>query len=426
MTSSTTDIAIVGAGPYGLSLAAHLTAAGAGLRIFGRPMQFWREHMPTGMRLKSPGLASNLSDPARTDTLEMFCRSGQAEYLTPVPLDTFVEYGEWFQGRHAPEVEQVDVTDIAPVDGGYELTLATGERVQARSVVVAVGVQHFARVAEPLSELPADRVSHSSAHRDLSVFGGRDVVVVGAGQSALEAAALLHEHGAQVRVIARRRHLMWNGDPLPPDRPLARRLREPENALGSGWRTWFYANRPALYRRLPAAERVRLGRTALGPAGAWWLRSRIEGQVPVLLGHRLITAQPVDGGVRLGARTTRGSAAEIVTEHVIAGTGYRVDLARLPFIGPSLRGRIRTVSGGPNVDANFESSLPGLYFIGPAVVSTFGPAMRFVWGAGFPARVLAQHLRRGPSLGRRIIWTSRTPAGPADPRDLEPAQGGGA
>src|SRR6266545_2027451 len=295
---------------------------------------------------------------------------------------------------------------IARRDGAFDISLATGERARARSVVVAVGVQHFAHVPEPLSGLPGDLVSHSSAHADLSVFRGRDVLVLGAGQSALESAALLRERGTRVRVMARGLKLVWNGEPLPPRRPLTRRLREPETALGSGWRTWFYANHPALFRRLPAGERVRRARTALGPAGAWWLRRRIEGQVPVLLGHMPFDAQPIDGGVRLQARTTGGRTVEIVTEHVIVATGYRADVARLPFVGPSLRARIRPFAGGPYVNVDFESSVPGLYFIGPAVASSFGPAMRFVWGADFAARVLTQRFGRAAGLRPPVGWRS--------------------
>jgi FAD-dependent urate hydroxylase len=396
------DVAIVGAGPYGLSLAAHLSAAGVDYRHFGMPMRLWQAAMPRGMFLKSQGFASNLSDPRNSHTLEAFCQqTGRpyASYGLPVPLDTFVSYGRWFQSGLGLSLEEVLVSDIAQREGHFELTLSNFEQVLARRVVVAVGVEHFAYVPAVLSGLPSSVCTHSSAHTDLAAFRGRDVIVVGAGQSALESAALLHENGATVRVIAKRQALAWNGEPLPLDRPLLQRLAEPEAGLGSGWNTWFYSNHPDLFRYLPQGVRVRRARTALGPAGACWLRSRVEGQFPVLTGHCLAWARPQDGGVRLGVTTPGGSSQEQAADHVIAATGYHADLARLQFLGDQIRRRVRTTAGTPAVGRDYQSSVPGLYFIGPAVAPAFGPVMRFVYGSRHAATVVARRLA-GVSGGR--------------------------
>ena len=298
-----TDVAIVGAGPYGLSVAAHLRRSGQSVRQFGLPMHLWRASMPRGMFLKSQGFASNLSDPAARLTLAAFCReTGRpyADYGLPVPLDTFVAYGQWFQSAADLNVEEVLVTGVTPAGDGYELTLADGETLLARQVVVAVGVEHFAYLPEQLAALPAGVCTHSSAHTDLAAFAGQRVTVVGAGQSALESAALLHEHGAQVQIVMRAEHAGWNGAPLAPDRPLWQRLREPEAGLGSGWGTWFYSRKPAMFRHLPEASRVRRARTALGPAGASWLRGRVEGEFPVLGGLALDRAESGPEGAWLG------------------------------------------------------------------------------------------------------------------------------
>ena len=301
--NGTTDVAIVGAGPYGLSVAAHLRQSGLSVRQFGLPMHLWRANMPRGMFLKSQGFASNLSDPAAKLTLGAFCRVTErpyADYGLPVPLDTFVAYGQWFQSAAGLDVEEVLVSSVTSAGDGYELFLADGETVLARQVVVAVGVEHFAYVPDQLSRLPAADCTHASAHTDLSMFGNSRIVVVGAGQSALESAALLHEHGAQVQIVMREQQVVWNGTPLAPDRPLLQRLREPEAGLGSGWGTWFYSRQPAAFRHLPEASRVRRARTALGPAGASWLRGRVEGEFPILTGHALDWASSGPEGVRLG------------------------------------------------------------------------------------------------------------------------------
>ena len=151
--SDAVEVAIVGAGPYGLSLAAHLNAAGVRFRHFGLPMQLWQSSMPRGMYLKSQGFASNLSDPAGLHTLENFCKTTgrpYASYGLPVPLDAFVSYGKWFQSELAPGLEEVLVTDLTRQDGGFDLTLANATRVRARTAVIAAGVEHFAYLPEQI------------------------------------------------------------------------------------------------------------------------------------------------------------------------------------------------------------------------------------------------------------------------------------
>jgi cation diffusion facilitator CzcD-associated flavoprotein CzcO len=393
MTDST-DVAIVGAGPYGLSLAAHLSAAGVSYRHFGVPMNLWRTAMPRGMYLKSQGFASNLADPSQAMTLEAFCSATgrrYGSYGVPVPLDTFVAYGRWFQARLSLPVQESLVTSVTRDGEGFQVIVDGTEPLQARAVVLAVGVEHFAYLPPPFAELPPALCTHSSAHTDLAAFRDRRVIVVGAGQSALESAALLHESGADVQVLARRPKLAWNGAPLAPDRPLAQRLREPEAGLGSGWATWFYSNHPDLFRRLPPASRVTRARTALGPAGACWLRARVEGQFPVRCGQAVNAAAPDGDGVRLTV-TAGGTREELTADHVIAATGYRADLTRLGFLGEDIRSALRTLGGSALVGRGYQSSVLGLYAVGPLVAPSFGPVMRFVYGARHAALAVTRQL----------------------------------
>ena len=393
MTDST-DVAIVGAGPYGLSLAAHLSAAVVSYRHFGVPMNLWRTAMPRGMYLKSQGFASNLSEPSQAMTLEAFCSATgrrYGSYGVPVPLETFVAYGRWFQAQLSLPVQESLVTSVTRDGEGFLVTAGGTEPVQARAVVLAVGVEHFAYLPRPFAELPPALCTHSSAHTDLAAFRGRRVIVVGAGQSALESAALLHESGADVQVLARRPRLAWNGAPLAPDRPLAQRLREPEAGLGSGWATWFYSNHPDLFRRLPPASRVTRARTALGPAGACWLRARVEGQFPVRCGQAVTAAAPDGDGVRLTV-TAGGTREELTADHVIAATGYRADLTRLGFLGEDILRALRPLSGSALVGRGYQSSVPGLYAVGPLVAPSFGPVMRFVYGARHAALAVTRQL----------------------------------
>jgi FAD-dependent urate hydroxylase len=394
------DVAIVGAGPYGLSLAAHLRAAGVNYRQFGLPMHLWRTQMPRGMFLKSQGFASCLSAPGGTHSLAAFCRAtgrDYADYGLPVPLDVFVAYGDWFGREAAGSLEQTLVTCVTGRDGQFELALANGDQATARQVVLATGVEHFAYLPPQLAGHAS--VRHSSAVTEPETYRGQQVAVVGRGQSALETAALLHESGAGVQIITRSPDVAWNGPPLLPDRPLRQRLREPEAGLGSGWGTWFYSRHPELFRHLPEQMRIRRARTALGPAGASWLRSRVEGRIPILTSHRVEEVLAAGDGTRLSLLARTGERSSIGVDHVIAATGYRPDLHRLSFLADDLRGQIQTVAGTAAVDAGYQTSVPGLFMIGPAVAPVFGPVMRFVYGSSHAAT----------TVGRRLAATAGRP-----------------
>jgi len=390
------DVAIVGAGPYGLSVAAHLREAKLSFRIFGSPMSLWRS-MPRGMILKSQGFASNLSSPQEGRTLEDYCAAASLPYLRsglPIPRDTFLGYGEWFWREHVPEVEDTLVTHVARQNTAYEIALADGERTRARNVVVAIGVAAFARLPEQLAALPASVCTHSSAHADLAAFRGKSVIVIGAGQSALESAALLNEQGAFVHLVARGPSIYWNEAAMPPSRPLIQRARKPQGGLGPGWRSWVISEYPALWWPLPEATRVKHVKTAFGPAGASWLFDRVSERFPVTLGQTLVDAEAEEKGVRLTFAGPDGTRSELTADHVIAGTGYRPDVRRLGFLDAALRSGLRTVTDAPVVDRTFQTSVPGLYFIGAAVAPSYGPTMRFVYGARFAATTVTRHLAR--------------------------------
>ncbi|GGZ49584.1 hypothetical protein GCM10010371_06150 [Streptomyces subrutilus] len=415
------DLVVVGAGPYGLSIAAHAAGAGLGVRLLGRPMASWRDHMPGGMYLKSEPWSSNLSAPGGRHTLADYCATLglTAEHGTPLPIGTFSAYGMWFARAAAPAVEEVTVTEVTPHGDGFRVHTAEGPPLLARTVALAVGVMPFVHHPRALRGLPPGHVSHSSGHRDLTRFAGQDVVVLGAGQAALETAVLLAERGARPLLVARRPRLNWNGPPQPLDRSPLRALRAPHSGLGTGWRSWAWSELPWAVRRLPAPTRERIAATALGPAGAWWLRERFEGRVPALLGHRLLRAAAVGDRTRLELADPAWEAVVVETGHVIAATGFSPDLARLDVLDAGLRASLATVGGGgtPELSAGFESSWPGLFFAGLLSAPSFGPSMRFVHGAGFTAGRLVKGdlgrlgTRRARPGSTGAARTDRAPAG---------------
>ncbi|KOT99906.1 oxidoreductase [Streptomyces rimosus subsp. pseudoverticillatus] len=394
-THVNTPVAVIGAGPYGLSTAAHLRARGVPVRVFGRPMVSWREHMPAGMLLKSTPMASSIDTPQAGHSLHDFCDAvGERRYESDwdiIPVETFVRYGDWFQQRLVPDLEQVRVVSADRRAGGFEVKLDSGEQFRARAVVVATGLTGFARLprelaaAVPDGPSPTGPVSHSSQHHDLSVFAGRDVVVIGAGQSALESAVLLAENGARsVRIVARGRTAVGFG--APPDRQPKLRPRTP---FGNAWSLYAFTYYAGGFRHLPAPARRYLVRRVLGPLGAWWLRERFVGRVQVTAGRQVVRARVEDGRPVLTLRGPDGRTGELAADHVLAATGYQVDLAAMDFLGQGLRTGVVVSGGGPRLDAGFGSSVPGLYFTGLPAAASFGPVMRFVCGTEFASRRLA-------------------------------------
>lgn len=396
-------IVVIGAGPYGLSIAARMAAAGIDFRIFGKPLERWRYQMPKGMFLKSEGCASSLSDPTGRRTLAQYCSDNGIAYgdrTMPVSLDTFTAYALAFQRDLVPGVEDVRVTRVEYSGGNFTVQLGGTEVVNAAGVVVATGLENTSHIPPVLTPLAPELLSHASQHCDLTPFRNKDVTVIGGGQSALEIGALLAEEGAVVRILIRRPWLAWNPRPSGQRRSIYRRLRYPISNLGEGLGLWLYCNAPSLFRHLPDDIRFAKAKSVLGPAGAWWLRDKLDGNLQLLRGHQVNEVHELGGRVRLSVSNEHKDKIELTTDHVIAATGYRYDLRRISFLSESLKSLLETAHSVPLLRSGFEASVPGLYFTGLASAPSFGPGMRFIQGADFTAREVTRHISR--SLRRRL------------------------
>ena len=390
---SRTPVAIIGAGPYGLSLAAHLAHRGVDHRVFGRPMAFWSQIADAGGEryLKSFCFGTNLSTPIRGHTFADYNKPLGLETFEPCSMANFANYGLWFQERRVPWVETDDVVDVQIETDGFRVTLKGGASFGASRVVVATGLSGFDVVPSSLSKLPPALLTHTSRIDNFRVFKSQKVAVVGAGQSALEAAALLLEVGATPVAISREEKLLWQTRVLP-QRSLFRRLRSPISGLGSGPKAWALTTFPGLIYHLPDPWRVDFVRRHLPPEGAWWLRPRFEGKVKVISGVSIADAYPSNSGAELVLRGADGAEIRFECDHVVAGTGYRVDVDRREFLSSDIRARVGRLNGAPKLNAAFKSTVSGLYFVGPASALSFGPLFRFVVGAEYTSRIVAEHL----------------------------------
>jgi FAD-dependent urate hydroxylase len=389
-TAEQTDVAIVGSGPYGLSVAAHLAHRGrATFRIFGPPMSFWRA-MPKTLNLKSFAFATSLSVPRPHFTFPEYCRSHGLPDLEPCTMESFAAYGVWVQESLLPDAEDTQVTRVEQSGDAFEIRLADERTLRAGSVVVATGLSGLEYLPPALRRLPPDRVSHSSTHHDYGAFRGQRVAVFGAGASAIEAATLLHESGASPLLVVRGDEVVFH-DRYNPERSLRERLRAPNSVLGPGRKSWVLEHFPRVLHFVPDARRVPFTRRYLGPAGPWWIKGRFDGNVPTVLGSEVESAEVHGGKVRLVLRV-RGHEQVEEVDRVVAGTGFEVDVDRYTFLDAGLRGRIRRVERAPALSRHFETSVRGLYFVGPSAALSFGPLFRFVAGARVAAPVVAHHV----------------------------------
>ncbi len=396
------DVAIIGAGPYGLSAAAHLrTIKSLDVHAFGDPMCFWQRNMPVGMLLRSGWAATHIADPNRSLTLEAFQAASGKPFSSPVPRERFVDYGLWYQSRMVPDLDRRKIVRVEEHGKRFHLVLEKGETIIARRVVVAAGISSFAWRPPEFAGLPNSLASHTSEHREFRNFEGKQVLVVGSGQSALESAALLHESGAQVEIVARAHQIRWLGGLV---------SRTIHSSLGPTISKLLYAPtdvgpagicqimaRPDLVRRFPRPMQDWFRKRSIRPAGARWLVARLQ-NVPMSLGRSIVSAAPA--GQRIRVKLDNGTDRTV--DHVFLGTGYRVDVSKYDFFAPELAQSISCFQGYPRLREGFETSVPNLHILGAPAVWSFGALMQFVVGTHYAARALRRCIA-GKATSDRVM-----------------------
>jgi len=390
------EVAVIGAGPHGLSAATHLRRAGVSAHVFGAPMSFWKT-MPEGMMLRSNMSATNMIEPVGPLSLASFTAATGTAIEQPVPLEDFIAYGSWVQQQSIPDLDERMVVGLEREAGAFGLELDDGERVRARRVVIACGIAPFERIPAGFDQLPSERVSHTAHHRDLGVFAGQRVAVLGGGQSAFENAVLMHERGAaQVEVLVRKASVVWlRGHGVKKRIGRLGPIVYAPTDVGPLWYSRLVEKPDILFRHLPRGTQNRIAARSIRPACSHFVKVRLD-PIRISTGVGLVSAQ--ENGNALTLTLSDGSTREV--DHLMFGTGYQVDIARYPFLGERIIADIRRVDGYPVLSRGLETSVPGLHIAGAPAAWSFGPIMRFVSGSWYSGRAIAREVGASSSRQR--------------------------
>jgi len=147
-----------------------------------------------------------------------------------------------------------------------------------------------------------------------------------------------------------------------------------------------FVSAPGLFNRLPRRTQDWMTYKSLRPAGARWLPARVK-TVTMRLNANPVSAS--ENG-QVGVSFEDGTVSN--ADHILLGTGYRVDVRKYPFLAPELVDELELADGYPVLDRGFQSNVEGLYFLGAPSAWTFGPLMRFVAGTGFSGKTVARGL----------------------------------
>ena len=395
------DVAVIGAGPHGLGTAAHLRHAGAEVRVIGDPMSFWHA-MPEGMWMRSRRSGSSILSSEGPLSMEGYAQATGTAVPRHPTLAEFIEYGMWFQSVVAPDVDRRRVERLERSGDRFVLTFNEGPKLRANRVLVAAGIEPFAYRPELLKSLPEGTASHVADHRKLDVFKGQNVLVIGGGQSALESATIMHEHGADVEVLARGETVYWlHGDGLMDSLGAFAPLFYAPTDVGPIGISRLVAT-PNVFRHVPRPAFDVIAARAIRPAGASWLKPRMT-EIPITAGTRVVKAEQNGDGLRV--ELSDGTKRK--ADHLLFATGYKIDIQRYPFLERNLAQSVKCVDGYPVLRRGMESSVPKLHFLGAPAARSFGPVMRFVAGSWFTSgavtkTVIKSPRRRTVDLGRNV------------------------
>ncbi len=382
-SSLRTDLLVIGAGPYAYSAAACARDHGIDTHIVGHPMAFWRDQMPTDMYLRS-GTDWHL-DTRGEHTFAAYVedRGLNAADLDPIPIGVFLDHTEWFREQKALDIDQRLVADLAESDGVFVAALEDGATVTAERVLAAPGIGHFAHLPAWYDEVPDGQRAHTSDLVAFDDLAGARVVVVGGRQSAYEWAALLCDHGA-ARVDVVHRH------PTPAFERVSWAFLDDYVDQSLRQRGWW-RGLSATEQQAIALQFWQVGRLTL----EHWLAPRLRPDV--VTSHPQCEVEAVAPG-EVTTDLTLSDGTVLTADRVVFASGYRADLARVPYLAGVLD-RVSVTDGFPDLSPGFETTLPGLHVTGFAATRDFGPFYGFTKGCPSSASIAVAEMTGGHAVG---------------------------
>ena len=379
MSMHETDLLIIGAGPFGLAVAAHASHLGIEHVVVGKPMEFWRKNMPAGMYLRSA--CDWHLDPAGVHTIDCFLaeRGLTAKDVEPLSLEFYLSYVEWFQKQKQIASLPLHVERLDVSDSGFIATTIDGDTINARNVVIAPGFTHFKNIPPELRlRLPPGRFVHTCDFADFSTARNKRFLIIGGRQSAFEWAALLIEAGASAVYISHRHD-------------------SPAFAVAD----WSWVNplvenighNPTWFRRLSQAEKDDVnhrlwaeGRLKVEP----WLEARLNNDRV----HVRPRTEVVECIENKGEVTVTLSSGETITcDQIVLATGYKVDISRLPILSAgNILDQLETRNGFPVLDDHFQTSIKGLFITSMPATQDFGPFFAFTISVRVSAKLICEAL----------------------------------
>ncbi len=374
-----TDLLIIGAGPFGLALAAYANHLGISHVIAGKPMEFWKNNMPEGMYLRS--MSDWSLDPTEKASIMNYLgilKKTPAD-VEPLSRDFYLEYCQWFQDQARIRSLPLYVSHLKKEDDHFHATFENGDGIEAKKVVVSIGMGYFKNQPSELTALlPKGRYSHTCDAVQLNGQKGKRVLILGGRQSAFEWTALLNDAGAaEVHLVHR---------------------HESPKFTESDW-TWVsplvdgMVTDPAWFRNLPQEEKDAIsqrmwgeGRLKVEP----WLEKRVKKASTHIHEKAALASctELADGSMEI--KLDNGAA--FIVDEIILATGYKVDLKKIPFLEGSLLNKIFTSNGFPVLDEHFQTSVNGLYFTSMPAGQDFGPFFGFTISVRASAKIIGNSI----------------------------------